>query len=214
MINKPLIIAIDGLSGVGKGTLARSLADRLGLPYLDTGILYRVVTRKMLDSGLKPDDADTIKIAENLDEKDWQRSDLRTPEVDRAVSQVAAQIPIRRALLDMQRRFAAKKGAVMDGRDIGTVIFPSAQVKLFITASSRIRAERRWLQYTDNSQDPTREDQIDKIESDLIARDEADSKRAVAPLRPAEDAIILQTDKLSAEAVLEEALTIIKKRLK
>ena len=132
MINKPLIIAIDGLSGVGKGTLARSLADRLGLPYLDTGILYRVVTRKMLDSGLKPDDADTIKIAENLDEKDWQRSDLRTPKVDRAVSQVAAQIPIRRALLDMQRRFAAKKGAVMDGRDIGTVIFPSAQVKLFI----------------------------------------------------------------------------------
>lgn len=214
MINKPLIIAIDGLSGVGKGTLARSLADRLGLPYLDTGILYRVVTRKMLDSGLKPDDADTIKIAENLDEKDWQRSDLRTPEVDRVVSQVAAQIPIRRALLDMQRRFAAKKGAVMDGRDIGTVIFPSAQVKLFITASSRIRAERRWLQYTDNPQDPTREDQIDKIESDLIARDEADSKRAVAPLRPAEDAIILQTDKLSAEAVLEEALTIIKKRLK
>lgn len=210
-MSKNLIIAIDGLSGVGKGTLAKSLADKLALPYLDTGLLYRAVGRKMLDAGLSVDSEDLIRIAEQLTQADWTRDDLRTPAVDKVASQVAAQPKIRAALLDMQRHFATQQGVVMDGRDIGTVIFPNADVKLFVIASAKVRAERRWLQYATDLNDPKKVEQIKQIETELTQRDEADSTRAVAPLRPAEDAHIIDTDHLNASEVLAQALEIIQR---
>lgn len=206
-----LIIAVDGLSGVGKGTLAKALADKLSLPYLDTGLLYRAVGRKMLDAGLSPESEDVVRIAERLTQADWTRNDLRTPAVDKVASQVAAQPKIRAALLDMQRHFATQQGVVMDGRDIGTVIFPNADVKLFVIASAKVRAERRWLQYATDLNDPQKAEQIKQIETELTQRDEADSTRAVAPLRPAEDAHIIDTDHLNASEVLAQALGIIQR---
>lgn len=208
-MSKKLIIAIDGLSGVGKGTLAKALADQLSLPYLDTGLLYRAVGRKMLDQSVAVDSEAVIHIAQQLTQKDWRRDDLRTPEVDKAASQVAAQPKVRAALLDMQRHFATQQGVVMDGRDIGTVIFPNADIKLFVIASAKVRAERRWLQYAKDPNDPLKAEQIEKIAVELSERDEADASRAIAPLRPAEDAKIIDTDHLSADAVLTQALEII-----
>ncbi|CAI3945996.1 (d)CMP kinase [Commensalibacter communis] len=210
-MSKNLIIAIDGYSGVGKGTLAKALADKLSLPYLDTGLLYRAVGRKMLDAGLSVDSDSVVQIAEELTQKDWMRNDLRTPEIDKVASQVAAQPKVRAALLDMQRHFATQQGVVMDGRDIGTVIFPNADVKLFVTASAKVRAERRWLQYTTNPNDPAKAEQIKQIELELMQRDEADASRAVAPLRPAEDAHIIDTDHLNASEVLTQVLEIIQR---
>lgn len=208
-MSKKLIIAIDGLSGVGKGTLAKALAEKLSLPYLDTGLLYRSVGRKMLDENATAESEAVIHIAEQLTPKDWNRNDLRTPEVDKAASQVAAQPKVRAALLDMQRHFATQQGVVMDGRDIGTVIFPGADIKLFVIASAKVRAERRWLQYTKDPNDPLKAEQIEKIAVELSERDEADASRAVAPLRPAEDAHIIDTDYLNADEVLAKALAII-----
>lgn len=204
-----MIIAIDGTSGVGKGTLAKAIAAHFHIPYLDTGLLYRAVGRKMLDAGLLPDSGQVIEFAKQLQEKDWQRSDLRTPEVDQAASQVAAIPQVRAALLAVQREFAMQQGGVMDGRDIGTVIFPSADVKLFLTASSRVRAERRWLQYTSDPKAADKEAQIARIEAELQARDERDASRAVAPLKPAEDAILIATDHRSAAEILQQAIEII-----
>jgi cytidylate kinase len=140
-----LIIAIDGPAAAGKGTLARRLARHFGLPHLDTGLLYRAVARRMLDAGEDPADADAAEAAAKaLDPNEITRGDLRTPDVDRAASLVAAEPRVRAALRAFQRQFAAERGAVMDGRDIGTVIFPEACVKLFVTASREARAGRRW----------------------------------------------------------------------
>lgn len=212
-MSKKLIIAIDGLSGVGKGTLAKALADKLSLPYLDTGLLYRAVGRKMLDAGLSAESEAVVQIAEQLTSADWARDDLRTPAVDKVASQVAAQPKIRAALLDMQRYFATQQGVVMDGRDIGTVIFPNADVKLFVIASAKVRAERRWLQYATDLNDSQKAEQIKQIETELTQRDEADSTRAVAPLRPAEDAHMIDTDHLNASEVLALALEIVQRQI-
>jgi CMP/dCMP kinase len=209
-----LIIAVDGPAAAGKGTLARALAAALDLPYLDTGLLYRAVARRMLDVGLDPSD-DAEPAARALQASDMERQDLRTPEVDRAASQVAGQRPVRAALLDFQRQFGAEQGAVLDGRDIGTVIFPEAQVKLFLTASIPRRAERRWLQNGGEMPvDPRKRAEIlARVGDELAARDEADAARAAAPLRPAADAIHIDTDRLDAEAVLAEALRIVRERV-
>lgn len=209
-----LIIAVDGPAAAGKGTLARSLAAALGLPFLDTGLLYRAVGRRMLDAGLDPA-TDAEPKARDLRPEDLQRQDLRTPEVDRAASQIAGQAPVRAALLDFQRQFGAGQGAVLDGRDIGTVIFPDARVKLFLTASIPRRAERRWLQHGgEGNRDPeTRAATLARIGKALAVRDEADAARAAAPLQPAADAILIDTDRLDAEAVLAEALRIVRERI-
>ncbi|MGI4801086.1 MAG: (d)CMP kinase [Janthinobacterium lividum] len=209
-----LIIAVDGPAAAGKGTLARSLAAALGLPFLDTGLLYRAVGRRMLDAGRDPA-TDAEPMARELRPEDLQRQDLRTPEVDRAASQIAGQAPVRAALLDFQRQFGAGQGAVLDGRDIGTVIFPDARVKLFLTASIPRRAERRWLQHggEDGGDPGQRAATLARIGEELAARDEADAARAAAPLRPAADAIRIDTDRLDAEAVLAEALRIVRERL-
>ena len=205
-----MIVAIDGPSAAGKGTLARRLAAELGLPYLDTGLLYRAVGRLVLDDGGDPRDPVTAEAAaRRLDPADLQRGDLRGPAADAAASGVAAVPGVRAALLDFQRGFAAKGGAVLDGRDIGTVIFPNAPAKLFVTASPQERARRRWLELRAKGEDAD----LATVERDLRARDERDSARAAAPLRPAEDAVVLDTTELDAEAVFQAALAAVRTRL-
>lgn len=204
----PLVIAVDGPAAAGKGTLALRLARALDLPYLDTGLLYRATGRRMLDAGLDPaDPAD--EQARRVTLEDLSRTDLRVPQVDRAASLVAAQPTVRRILVGIQRDFAARHGAVLDGRDIGTVIFPDARVKLFVTASLGARARRRWEQMTADPDAPDREAQIARVAKELQDRDAADSSRTAAPLRAAPDAVHIETDSMSADEVLAEALRIV-----
>ncbi|GBQ61758.1 cytidylate kinase [Ameyamaea chiangmaiensis NBRC 103196] len=214
MTAAPVIIAVDGPAAAGKGTLARRLAQALSLPYLDTGLLYRAVARRVLDAGRDPSAPGAEAEAHALAPSDLDRTDLRTPEVDRAASLVAAQPAVRAALIEVQRRFGRESGAVLDGRDIGTVIFPDATVKLYITASPLTRARRRWAQGLDVA--PVDGDQtahIEAVAAQLAARDAADSARAVAPLRPAADAVVIETDAMDAETVLAKALQVVRTRL-
>lgn len=206
------VIAVDGPAAAGKGTLARRLAEALGLPYLDTGLLYRAVGRLALDAGQDPAQP-AERFAQALTPADLQRKDLRTPEAALAASKVAAQPAVRAALVETQRRFAAEQGAVLDGRDIGTAIFPDADVKLFITASPATRALRRFLQ---NGGDTTAADaqmRLHEMEEALSARDTADTSRDSAPMRVADDAHVIETDTLDAQAVLAEALRFTRDRL-
>jgi cytidylate kinase len=205
-----MIIAIDGPAAAGKGTLARRLAAHLGLPYLDTGLLYRAVGRRVLDAGADPTDPVAAEAAARaLAAADTQRTDLRGPEADRAASAVAGLPGVRAALLDFQRSFGRAQGAVLDGRDIGTVIFPDATVKLFITASPEARGQRRWreLQARGTLAD------LDTVTAEIRARDAADSGRSAAPLVAAADAIRLDTTELDADAAFATALALIAPKL-
>jgi cytidylate kinase len=205
-----LVIAVDGPAAAGKGTLARRLAAMLGLPYLDTGLLYRATGRRVLDDGADPrDPAAAAAAARALTPADLARSDLRGSAADMAASAVAAIPAVRAALLEWQRDFGRRHGAVLDGRDIGTVVFPDAPVKLFVTASTAERARRRWLELQGKgiSADPV------VVEAELRARDEQDRARAVAPLKPAADATVLDTTALDAEAAFVAALAVVRARL-
>ncbi|MBI0434858.1 (d)CMP kinase [Roseomonas sp. KE0001] len=204
------VIAVDGPAAAGKGTLARRLAAALGLPYLDTGLLYRATGRRVLEAGRDPRDAAAAEAAaRGLTPADLNRADLRGPEADRAASAVAALPAVRAALLDWQRDFGRTHGAVMDGRDIGTVVFPEAPLKLFVTASAEQRARRRWLELRDRgvAADPA------VVLAELQARDAQDAGRAVAPLKPARDAVLLDTTALDAEAAFAAARTLVRERL-
>jgi cytidylate kinase len=204
------IVAIDGPAAAGKGTLARRLAAELGLPYLDTGLLYRAVGRLVLDASADPNDpAAAEAAARRLVPSDLGRGDLRGPAADAASSAVAAIPGVRAALLEFQRGFGAKGGAVLDGRDIGTVIFPAAPAKLFITASPAERARRRWLELRAKGLDVD----LTNVEHEMRARDERDSARAAAPLRPAEDAVVLDTSDMDAEAAFLAAIVAVRDRL-
>jgi cytidylate kinase len=205
-----VIIAVDGPAAAGKGTLARRLAASLGLPYLDTGLLYRAVGRRMLDAGADPRDAaQAAATARALSPTDTQRGDLRGPDADKAASAVAAIPAVRAALLEWQRDFGRRHGAVMDGRDIGTVVFPEAPVKLYVTASAEARAQRRWqeLQSRGVAADPG------VVLAEMQDRDRQDANRAVAPLKPAEDALLLDTTGLDAEAAFQTAQRLIRQKL-
>ncbi|GAB0112596.1 (d)CMP kinase [Acidisoma sp. C75] len=207
---RPLTVAIDGPAASGKGTLARSLALVLGLPHLDTGLLYRATGRRLLDRGGDPaDPAAALAAAEALAVEDLSRPDLRGPAADAASSRVAAHPAVRAALLGFQRRFAAQ-GAVLDGRDIGTVVLPDARVKLFVTASLAVRAARRHAELQARGGAVP---DLATILAEMEARDAADAARAVAPLRPAEDAVLLDTSALSAEEALARAEAIIRWKL-
>lgn len=206
------VLAVDGPAAAGKGTLAKRLAAELNLPYLDTGLLYRAVGRLVLDAGQDPA-APAEDFARRLTADDTQRKDLRTQEVARAASLVAAQPGVRSALVDTQRRFAQARGGVLDGRDIGTAIFPDADVKLFITASPATRALRRFLQL---GEDPAADDakvRLAEMEAALKARDAADAGREAAPMQVADDAVVIETDTLGADDVLAEALRVVRERL-
>lgn len=206
------VIAVDGPAAAGKGTLAKRLAQALSLPYLDTGLLYRAVGRLALDAGQDPA-APAEAFAQKLSPGDLARTDLRAPEVAQAASKVAAQPAVRQALVETQRRFAGERGAVLDGRDIGTVIFPDADVKLFITASPATRALRRFLQLGGDQSAPNAQAQVAEMEEALKVRDAADSGRKTAPLQVAADAQVIETDTLSAEDVLAQALAFARRRL-
>ena len=209
MTKKP-VIAIDGPSAAGKGTLARRLAAELGLPYLDTGLLYRAVGRLVLDVNGDPQDPVVAEAAaRRLRPSDLERSDLRGAEADAASSAVATAPGVRAALLAFQRDFAAEHGAVLDGRDIGTVIFPHATAKLFVTANPQERARRRWLERRATG-DPA---EFAAVERELRARDARDEARAAAPLKPADDAIQLDTTALDADAAFAAAMAALKKKL-
>ena len=202
-----MIIAIDGPAAAGKGTLARRIAAALGLPYLDTGLLYRAVGRRVLDAGADPADAAAAAAAAcALAATDLDRADLRSPEVDRAASAVAAIPAVRAALLAYQRSFGGTHGAVLDGRDIGTVVFPGADIKLFVTASLAARAARRYAELAAN----TTATSLAKVQAELAARDAADAGRATAPLKPAADATLFDTTAMDADTAFSEALRLVK----
>lgn len=203
-----VIIAIDGPAAAGKGTLARRIAAELGLPYLDTGLLYRAVGRRVLDAGADPADATAAEAAAlSLEAADLARADLRVPAADAAASLVATHPGVRAALVAFQRAFGRQRGAVMDGRDIGTVIFPDAAVKLFVTASAEARAERRWLERAANGT------ALADVAAAMRRRDARDAGRQVAPLQPAADAVVLDTTALDADAAFAKALGIVRERL-
>lgn len=211
---EPFVIAVDGPAAAGKGTLARRLAEHLGYAYLDTGALYRAVGIKTIRAGGDPDDAEAAaRAARALAAEDLSHPDLRGDAAAQAASKVAAQPAVRAALLDFQRRFASAppggRGAVLDGRDIGTVVCPDAQVKLFITASLPVRAERRLRELRDRGAAVIHS----TVLRDMKERDARDSARELAPLRPAADAYVIDTSDLDPDTVFSVALARARLRL-
>ncbi|MEP2889517.1 (d)CMP kinase [Tateyamaria sp.] len=199
---QPFTVAIDGPAAAGKGTIGRAVAARFGLAHLDTGLLYRAVGAQVL-LGAEP-----IAAAQALQANALERDDLRTADVAEAASKVAVIPEVRAALLDFQRAFARRAGgAVLDGRDICTVICPQAEVKMFVTATPEVRAERRFVELTRRGHAPVEEDVL----ADVKARDERDSQRAAAPLKPATDAHILDTSEMGIDAAVAAAIAIVEK---
>ena len=211
----PLVVAVDGPAAAGKGTLSRRLSGYYSLAYLDTGTLYRGVGWLMLRDGLDPRDAeDAERTARRFHVDQLADADIRTGDVARAASVVAVQPGVRAALLDYQRGFAARPpegadGAILDGRDIGTVVCPDAEVKLFVTASPECRAERRWQEL--RLGDPSLSEAA--VLDDIKRRDARDSGRAEAPLRPAPGAHLLDTTALSIDAAFAAARRVIERAL-
>lgn len=205
-----MIIAVDGTLASGKGTVARGIAQAFGLAHLDTGALYRAVAVELLKAGEDPGNAAAAgNVARHLDPSRIDPAAIRTADAGAAASVVAAQPAVRTALFDLQRRFAEQPGgAVLDGRDIGTVVCPDADVKFYIDAEPRIRAERRWRELAANGEDI----QLADIERQLAERDARDSSRETAPLMRAEDAILLDTTHLSIDATLAEAVRMIQNK--
>jgi cytidylate kinase len=202
-----MIIAIDGPAASGKGTIARQIAAVYGLQHLDTGLLYRAVAKAVLDAGYPPDDVDhAIEAAITLDPTKFQDNALKLQAITEAASVVAAIPQVREALMNYQREFATRPpGAVLDGRDIGTVIAPGADVKLFVVASPEVRAERRVRELWARGE--AAEEQ--EVLADLLRRDERDSRRTAAPLRQAPDAHLLDTTHLGIDAAFRAAVDII-----
>lgn len=211
-----MIIAVDGPVAAGKGTLARRLAAHYGFAYLDTGALYRAVGRRVLRGGGDPaDPAQAVAAARGLGPADLADPALRDEATGAAASVVAAIPGVRAALLDYQREFARRPpgghpGAVLDGRDIGTVVCPAAEVKLFVTASAEIRAHRRFLELRARGE-PAAES---GVLAELRARDARDAGRAAAPLKPAPDAHLLDTTNLDIDAAFAAAVAVVEARIK
>lgn len=205
-----MIIAIDGPTASGKGTIARALAAHFGLPHLDTGLLYRAVGRQVALQGGNPDDPADALAATAFPESLLADPDLRSEATGGLASRVSIHPAVRAALLERQQAFANQPGgAVLDGRDIATVIAPHADAKLYVTASVASRALRRWAEMTGQGRTVPREE----IEADLAARDARDAGRATAPLRQAPGAALLDTSALGREAAVAAAIALVEKQL-
>ncbi len=204
-----MIIAIDGPAASGKGTIARQIAAVYGLQHLDTGLLYRAVAKAVLDAGYPPDDVEhAIEAAITLDPTKFQDNALKLQAITEAASVVAAIPQVREALMNYQREFATRPpGAVLDGRDIGTVIAPGADVKLFVVASPEVRAARRTLELRARGEIADEQDVL----ADLLRRDERDSRRTAAPLKAAPDAHLLDTTHLGIDAAFRAAVDIVER---
>lgn len=216
-------IAIDGPAGAGKSSIAKRVAEELSFVYVDTGAMFRTMAYYFLQNGI--DTADEAAIAENCDkieirieyrdgeqhiflnEKDVS-SEIRKEEVGKNASVVAKYSVVREKLLQLQRKMAEMNDVIMDGRDIGTVVLPDAEVKIFLTASSRVRAERRYKELTEKGENCN----LDEIERDIIARDEQDMNREIAPLKQAEDAVLVDSSFMTIDEVVETIQKIAKEK--
>ena len=201
-----MIIAVDGPTASGKGTIAKALARHFELPHLDTGLLYRAVGRQVQLNGGDPDNEADAVAACNFPDELLEDPFLRSEEVGGLASRVSVHHTVRQTLFDRQRTFASQPGgAVLDGRDIGTVIAPNAEVKIYVTASVQARAMRRWLEMTDREIDIP----LIEIERDIVARDNRDISRKDAPLRAAEDAWIIDTSELDRDDAIASAIQVV-----
>ncbi len=202
-----MIIAIDGPAASGKGTLGKRLAVHYGLRHLDTGLIYRAVAKAVLDAGHRPEDAQKAAMAaRSLDPARFDERALKSHAVGVAASVVSAIPDVRAALLQFQRDFGrTPPGAVLDGRDIGTVIFPDAGIKIFVTAAPEVRARRRWLEWQAAGSALSEAEVL----ADIRTRDERDTSRATAPLKPAQDAHLLDTTHLDIDAAFRAAIDIV-----
>ncbi len=202
-----MIIAIDGPAASGKGTLAKRLAAHYGFRHLDTGVIYRAVAHALLTAGADlTDEAAAIRAAQAIDPETFDNPALKSQKVGAAASVVSAIPRVREVLVDFQRQFAAAPpGAVLDGRDIGTVICPDAEVKIYVVADPKIRAHRRTLEARGRGEEADE----DAILADILARDERDQNRPVAPLKPAKDAYLLDNSNLDIEGGVRAAIDIV-----
>ena len=199
----PFTIAIDGPAAAGKGTISKAVAAHFDFAHLDTGLLYRAVGARMLAG------EDPAQAAQSLSASELENPALRTAAVAQAASRVAVIPQVRAALLDFQRAFARRSGgAVLDGRDIGTVICPLAEVKLFVTASAEVRAQRRFAELQERGDNTD----FETVLADVKSRDARDSDRADAPLKQAEDAVLLDTSDLSIDAAIAKAISVVERR--
>ena len=197
-----LTIAIDGPAAAGKGTISKAVAAHFAMAHLDTGLLYRVVGAQVI-AGLDP-----LKAAQSLQAEDLKRPDLRSAEVAQAASQVAVMADVRAELLEFQRRFARREGgAVLDGRDIGTVILPDAEVKLFVMADATVRAQRRYKELLEGGFETS----FEQVLSDVLLRDTRDRGRATAPMVAAADAVVIDTSDMSMETAIAAAISVVQK---
>jgi cytidylate kinase len=213
---RPVVIAVDGTAASGKGTLARKLARHFNFPHLDSGALYRLTALAVLDNKADPaNEADAVRGARSIDLNRAGSPDIRTDVVGKAASSVAAIPAVREALFDFQREFLTRPpghalGAVMDGRDIGTVIAPDATAKLFVDGQPAIRAHRRWLELKALG--------LDRVEAEVLAeinaRDAADRSRAISPLKQAPDAVLLDTTDLDIDAAFAAALSLVEAKVR
>ena len=220
---KKIVVAIDGPAGAGKSTIAKLAAEKLGYAYIDSGAMYRSVAWKFLQTGKEFDEAYISELANTMiiefkPEAKVNRvfvdgtevtEAIRTPEVTAIVSRVAAIGAVREAMVEQQRRMGEIGGVLMDGRDIGTVVFPHAQLKIFLTASVEERARRRYKEMVEKGQQV----ELAQLQEDIAARDKQDSERAISPLRQAEDALLLDTSDMSIAQVTDKILQLVQERV-